>query len=73
MSVLSNGDRHERERERERGREGGEEAGKETRKGSQHCHKRVKCYSNRTETLVFIPGILEASTEERTTKLVLPS
>ena len=42
MSVLSNGDRHERERERERGREGGEMAGKETGKGSQHCHKKSK-------------------------------
>ena len=42
MSVLSNGDRHERERKRERGREGGEKAGKETRKGSQHCHKKSK-------------------------------
>ena len=60
MSVLSNGDRHERERERERGREGGEEAGKETRKGSQHCHKRVKCYN--TERKKLAPGLGELVT-----------
>ena len=61
---------------KERGREGGREEKWQERKQGREVSiatKRVKCYSNRTEKLVFIPGILEASTEERTTKLVLPS